>query len=79
MTVKKFSVDEVSDNHGPMNSVAKEHAKYWAKKKAWSEDLSEHQIRRIEVAKKKKEVNASKKQDRKLSKDIIKHLDDLDA
>lgn len=78
MTVKKFSVDEVSDNHGPMNSVAKEHAKYWAKKKAWSEDLSEHQIRRIEVAKKKKEVNASKKQDRKLSKDIIKHLDDLD-
>jgi hypothetical protein len=79
MTVKKFSVDEVSDNHGPMNSVAKEHAKYWTKKKAWSEDLSQQQIHRIEVAKKKKEVTASKKQERKLSKDIIKHLDDLDT
>ena len=74
MTVKKFSVEEVSDNHGPMNSVAKEHAKYWARKKAWSEDLSEHQVHRIEVAKKKKEVTASKKQDRKNSKDIIKNL-----
>ena len=78
MTVKKFSIDEVSDNHGPMNSVAKEHAKYWAKKKAWSEDLSEHQIRRIEVAKKKKEVTASKKQERKDSKNIIKNIKDFE-
>ena len=78
MTVKKFSVEEVSDIHGPMNSVAKEHAKYWAKKKAWSEDLSEYQIHRIEVAKKKKEVNASKKQDRKNSKDIIKNFKDFE-
>lgn len=78
MAVKKFTPEEIKDNHGPMNSVAKEHARYWAKKKAWSEDLSENQVRRIEVAKKKKEVTASKKQDRKNSKDIVKNLKDFE-
>ena len=78
MAVKKFSSVDVGDTHGPMNSVAKAHAEYWASKKAANEHLSDTQVHRIAVAKKKKEVTASKKKDRKTSKDIIKHLDDIE-
>ena len=74
MAVKKFSPLELEETVGPMNSVAKENAKMWTRKKPQSEFLADEQLHRIEVAKKKKAVNASKKQDRKNSKDIVKYL-----
>lgn len=74
MAVKKFTDEVFEDTIGPMNSVSKQDAKIWARKKARSENLAPEQIHRIEIAKKKKAVTSSKKQDRKNSKDIIKHL-----
>ena len=74
MSVKKFTTEVFDDTIGPMNSVSKDDAKVWARKKARSEKLAPEQVHRIEVAKKKKAVTSSKKQDRKQSKDIIKHL-----
>lgn len=74
MTVKKFSPDELEETMGPMNSVAKDNAKMWTERKIHSENLNPGQIHRVEVAKKKKAVTSSKKQDRKNSKDIIKYL-----
>lgn len=74
MTIKKFSVADIEDTVGPMNSVSKADAHIWASKKAISENLAPEQLHRIEVAKKRKAVTSSKKQDRKNSKDIIKHI-----
>ena len=74
MSVKKFTTEVFDDTIGPMNSVSKDDARIWAQKKARSEKLAPEQIHRIGVAKKKKAVTSSKKQDRKQSKDIIKHL-----
>tara|TARA_R110000796_G_scaffold45937_5_gene111090 strand:- start:11410 stop:11649 length:240 start_codon:yes stop_codon:yes gene_type:complete len=74
MTVKKFTSVDIEDIYGPMNSVSKADAEVWALQKVRSSDFSSEQIHRIEVAKKKKAVNSSKKQDRKNSKEIIRHL-----
>lgn len=75
MTVKKLSAVDIDETIGPMNSVAKDNATMWASRKNQSENLAPAQVRRIEVAKKKKAVTSSKKQDRKNSKNIIKYID----
>ena len=78
MPTKKFSNVDIDDVYGPMNSVSKEDAEIWARQKDQSKNLSPEQLHRIEVAKKKKAVNSSKKQDRKNSKELIKHIKNLD-
>lgn len=73
MAKKKFGDQDIDDVHGPMNQVAKEDAKAWAKEKNWSSRYSPEQLRRIEVAKMKKEKNSTKKQDRRNNKQILKN------
>lgn len=76
MSVKKFNKEDLEENHGPMNSVSKEDAEVWASKKARSKDFSPEQLHRIEVAKKKKAVRSTTKQDRRTSKNILKNMGD---
>lgn len=76
MSVKKFNKVDLDEIHGPMNSVSKEDAEVWAAKKARSKDFSQEQLHRIEVAKKKKAVRSTTKQDRRTSKNILKNIGD---
>lgn len=71
MSRKKYDSEEINDIHGPMNSVSKEDAKVWASKHGV--DYDEKQIKRIEIAKKKKARNSTKKHDRRMSKQILKN------
>lgn len=71
---KKFNPDEIQDTTGPMNSVSKEDAEYWASDKAGI-DYDEKQISRIAQAKKKKAKTSSKKHDRRVGKQILKNLE----
>jgi hypothetical protein len=69
---KRSSQEELQDIHGPMNSVSKEDAEEWTNRKHSHE--TEEQQHRIKVAKKQKAKNSSKKQDRSISKNIIKNI-----
>jgi len=69
---KKFSVEEIQEIHGPMNSVAKDDAEEWTRRKHARE--TEEQQHRIKVAKKQKAKTSSKKQDRRTSKNILKNI-----
>ena len=73
MSRKKYNSEEIRDTHGPMNSVSKDDAKVWASKHGV--DYDEKQIKRIEIAKKKKARNSTKKHDRRMSKQIINNID----
>lgn len=72
MARKQFSKEEIQDVHGPMNSVSKEDAEEWTRRKHAHE--TEEQQHRIKVAKKQKAKRASKKQDRSISKNILKNI-----
>lgn len=74
MAVKKFLPSSIEENFGPMNSVSKENAKQWTRKKAITENLSPDQMRKMEISKKKKAVTSTKKYDRNNSKNIIKYI-----
>jgi hypothetical protein len=76
MSNKKFAAQDLEDTHGPMNSVAKQDAKVWASKKNRSNDFSQEQLHRIEVAKLQKEKRASKKIDRRTSKQLLRNIGD---
>ena len=75
MTAKKFEDQDLEDNHGPMNSVAKDDALVWAGAPP-VKHLSnlDPDTQRIVRAKKYKAKRSSTKQDRRLSKDIIRHI-----
>lgn len=73
MANKKITDEELLDIHGPMNSVAKDDAKEWTKRKHGHE--TPEQQKRIRVAKKQKAKNSSKKHDRSVAKNIIKKID----
>ena len=55
-----------------MNSVSKEDAEEWTRRKHAHE--TDEQKHRIKVAKKQKAKNASKKHDRSVSKNILKNI-----
>jgi len=75
MSKKRFQDQDINDIHGPMNSVAKDDALVWSgappvKHLSKLDPELEREVR----AKKKKAVRSSKKQDRRTSKEIIKHI-----
>lgn len=72
MARKKFNEDDLLDIEGPMNSVAKEDAEEWTRRKHSHE--TEEQQHRIKVAKKQKAKNASKKHERNVAKNILKNI-----
>lgn len=74
MATKKPNILDIQETHGPMNSVAKADAMVWAG--VCDLENADDQQRRVVQAKKQKAKTASKKQDRKLAKEIIKYLDD---
>mgnify|MGYP000429089829 FL=1 len=73
---KKIIDDEVLyDTHGPMNSVSKDDAEVWTEQSS-GKDYNEQQKRRIIQAKKNQAKVSSKKQDRKISKSILKNVEE---
>lgn len=76
MARKKFSMDEVKDTHGPMNSVSKDDAISWvgAPEVKHISQLDPKTKREV-MAKKLKAVKSSKKADRRAGKQIIKNID----
>lgn len=76
MSTKKFKTQDIQDTHGPMNSVAKADAMVWAG--VSNLETADDQQRRVVQAKKQKAKTASKKQDRRTAKEIIKHIGDTD-
>lgn len=72
MAQKKFTPEELEELHGPMNSVAKDDAEEWTKRKHAHE--TQEQQHRIKVAKKQKAKNSSKKHERSVSKNILKNI-----
>ena len=75
MANKKFSRKVLSDTLGPMNSVSKDDALAFVGVKG-VKHLSklDAELKREVLAKKRKLVNSTKKQDRRDSKNIIKNL-----
>lgn len=75
MASKKFSKDDLVDTHGPMNSVSKEDALVYsgAPQVEHLSKLNTDKKREV-LARKRKLVNASKKQERRISKNIIKNI-----
>ena len=75
MARKKFSNKVLSDTIGPMNSVSKDDALAFVGVKG-VKHLSklDAELKREVLAKKRKLVNSTKKQDRRDSKNIIKNL-----
>ena len=72
---KKVSLDDIEELHGPMNSVSKEDALVWAgapQVKHLSQLDSE--LEKEVKAKKQKAKRSSVKHDRKISKEIKKHI-----
>lgn len=72
MAHKRIKKEELQEIHGPMNSVSKEDAEEWTRRKHSHE--TEEQQHRIKVAKKQKAKNASKKHERNVSKNILKNI-----
>ena len=72
MAHKRIKSEDLQELHGPMNSVSKEDAEEWTKRKHSHE--TEEQQHRIKVAKKQKAKNASKKHERNVSKNILKNI-----
>ena len=75
MAKKKFNKEVLSDTHGPMNSVSKDDALVFVGIKG-AKHLSklDAEAKREVLAKKRKLVNSTKKQDRRDSKNIIKNI-----
>lgn len=75
MANKKVEDHDIEDLHGPMNSVAKEDAKIWTGVEHKVEEEYELHEHRTVVAKKQKAKKSSKKQDRRISKQLVKQPD----
>ena len=77
MAHKKFENQDLEDNHGPMNSVAKDDALVWAGAPP-VKHLSklDPDTQRIVRAKRYKAKRSSIKSDRRVSKEIIKHIEE---
>ena len=77
MAHKKFENQDLEDNHGPMNSVAKDDALVWAGAPP-GKHLSklDPDTQRIVRAKRYKAKRSSIKSDRRVSKEIIKHIEE---
>jgi hypothetical protein len=73
MSTKKFTDQDIQDTHGPMNSVSTEDSKNWA-----GDDGDDKATSRKAMAKKKKAVNSSKKNDRRISKQLIYNIKDIE-
>lgn len=75
MASKKFNTKVLSDTHGPMNSVSKDDAlAYVGVKGVKHLSKLDAELKREVLAKKRKLVNSTKKQDRRDSKRIIKNI-----
>jgi|TARA_B110000908_G_C9944291_1_gene309646 hypothetical protein len=75
MPNKKITEEEIQEEQGPMNDVAKEDAMVYAK--ADPNRPLDKKRKRIVVAKKQQIKNASKKHDRRINKNLKKFTDDL--
>lgn len=75
MAKKKFSIDDLSETEGPMNSVAKEDAIHYtgAPEVKHLSDLDSRSERAVR-AKKQKIKKTTKKADRRLKKQIINNF-----
>jgi|GEM_PF-2498605 hypothetical protein len=74
MSRKKFNPDDLDETVGPMNHVAKEDAMVWAGVKN-PDNMNEYEKRTV-VVKKQNIKKSTVKNERRLSKNIIKNLDD---
>jgi hypothetical protein len=75
MASKKFNTKDLNDTHGPMNSVSKDDAlAYVGVKGVKHLSKLDAELKREVLAKKRKLVNSTKKQDRRDSKRIIKNI-----
>jgi hypothetical protein len=75
MPNKKITEEEIQEEQGPMNDVAKEDAMVYAK--ADPNRPLDKKRKRIVVAKKQQIKNASKKHDRRINKNLKKFTSDL--
>ena len=75
MPNKKITEEEIQEEQGPMNDVAKEDAMVYAK--ADPNRPLDNKRKRIVVAKKQQIKNASKKHDRRINKNLKKFTGDL--
>lgn len=75
MTKKKFEDQDHDSTMGPMNSVSKDDALVWAGAPP-VKHLSklDSDLQREVRAKKQKAVQSTKKNDRRISKELIKHI-----
>lgn len=75
MAKKKFNKEILEDTHGPMNAVSKEDALvFTGVPQVKHLSKLDGETRRDVLAKKRKLVKSSKKQDRRDSKSIMKNL-----
>ena len=77
---KNINKSDVEETHGPMNSGSKEDALVWAcapevKHLSQLDSDLEKNVR----AKKQKAKTSSKKQDRRIARDIIKHIGEING
>jgi hypothetical protein len=77
---KNINKSDFEETHGPMNSVSKEDALVWAgapevKHLSQLDSDLEKNVR----AKKQKAKTSSKKQDRRIARDIIKHIGEING
>lgn len=75
MSSKKISREDLIATEGPMNNVANEDAMVYAN--ADPNRPLDNKRRRIVVAKKQKIKKSSKKSDRRLTKSLIRNVDNL--
>lgn len=76
MSKKKFNPEELEELTGPMNDVAKADAMVYAH--ADPDRPLDVKRKRIVVAKKQKIKQTTKKTERRLSKQILQHIDEID-
>jgi hypothetical protein len=76
MSKKKFNPEELEEIVGPMNEVAKADAIVYTGV-ADPEHMNEYERRTILIKKQKIKL-ATKKSERRLSKQIIQHIDEID-
>jgi hypothetical protein len=75
MSNKKISKEDLTATEGPMNNVASEDAMVYAK--ADPNRPMDNKRKRVVVAKKQKIKKSSKKLDRRITKSLIRNVDNL--
>ena len=76
MSRKKFNPDDLDETVGPMNHVAKEDAMVWAGVKN-PDNMNEYEKRTV-VVKKQNIKKSTVKNERRVSKNIIRNLGDTE-